>query len=70
MLHYISIGVSDEIAKSLDARKTSIKIEQKENKITVHSERQGETTSTTFILNEEVEEKMPNNVILKVKYLL
>ncbi|XP_068897849.1 fatty acid-binding protein, adipocyte-like [Tenebrio molitor] len=65
--YLLSIGVPEDRAKVADARKPTLEVAVDGNKISVNinSGDGEEKASSTFILGEEVDEALPNNITLK-----
>jgi hypothetical protein len=65
--YLVSIGVPEDRAKVADARKPTLEVAVDGNKISVsiNSGDGEEKASSTFILGEEVDEALPNNITLK-----
>ncbi|KAJ3626006.1 hypothetical protein MTP99_016534 [Tenebrio molitor] len=61
--YLLSIGIPEDRAKESDARNPKLEVVVDGNKISLNSD--PGTTSSTFILGEEVDEPLPNNVTFK-----
>ncbi|CAH1375108.1 unnamed protein product [Tenebrio molitor] len=64
--YLVAIGVPEDRAKAVDARKPTLEVAVDGNKISVNIINSGEEkVLSTFILDKEVDEAMPNNITLK-----
>ncbi|KAJ3667012.1 hypothetical protein Zmor_002423 [Zophobas morio] len=63
--YFKALGVPEDKAKLADTFKPKLQVVVDGKKVSVNSDSGVENSSSTFILGEEVDEPMPNNVTLK-----
>jgi hypothetical protein len=63
--YLVTLGIPEDKAKAADTLKPKLEVVVDGNKISLNSDSGVENASSTFILGQEVDEPMPNNIILK-----
>jgi hypothetical protein len=63
--YLVTLGIPEDKAKAADTLKPKLEVVVDGNKISLNSDSGVENASSTFILGQEVDEPMPNNITLK-----
>ncbi|CAH1382017.1 hypothetical protein MTP99_005905 [Tenebrio molitor] len=63
--YLISLGIPEDKAKAVDALKPKLEVVVDGNKISLNSDSGVENASSTYILGEEVDETLPDNITVK-----